>query len=320
MRLALIGYGNIAKKHIEVFKHFGVNIIASCNRSEAGNVAAKEEAGIRKTYTNYIEMAEKEAPDAILVCVTFDKIYEVTKALIPLKIPLLIEKPAGTSVAELLDLIALKNKYETIVQVALNRRHYSIFNTAINDMGGIQNLTSMSIEWSENPIRAIEKKNYTESMAAKLIYANSIHGLDTLLHFPGVPVEEQIITKNFDGKFRCQMQLSGLTGSGKLIHFNSSWDNPVPWRIVMTSAGIRYVFAPLETCVKLDSNGTETILEADSFDKQFKAGFYTQAKHFMQIISEKRVHHEHDLDSCISGMVIAEKFYKKLFQDKSTQL
>src|SRR5687768_10258193 len=114
MKLALIGYGNIAKKHIEVFRALGCEIVASCNRSEAANAMAKMEGCIPSTYRNYFEMIEKEQPDAILNCVSFDKIYETTLDLLPLKIPLFIEKPAGTPVAELEHLIKIQKEYGTL--------------------------------------------------------------------------------------------------------------------------------------------------------------------------------------------------------------
>ncbi len=313
MKIALIGYGNIAKKHLEVFRFLGCDFVASSNRSEAGNAKALAEGGIPKTYTDFVKMAETESPDAILVCASFENIFSISSMLIPLGIPLLIEKPAGTSVDELNELIELKDKHQTPVQVALNRRHYSIFHSAIADMGGIQELTAMSIEWSENPVKVMQAKGYSAEQTAKLVYGNSIHGIDTLLHFAGNTAEDFILTKNIDGNFRCHMQMSGLSQSGKLIHFQSSWDNPVPWRIVMSSKNKRYVFAPLESCLKTEADGTQTTIQPETFDQQFKAGFYLQAKHFIDIVSANKIHHAHDLDSCIPGMVLAEKFYNGLF-------
>lgn len=313
MRIALIGYGNIAKKHLEVFRHLGCEIVASCNRSEAGNKLAHEEGAIPHTYTNMIEMLDIEKPDAIIVCVSFDQIYTVSKVLIPYKIPMLIEKPAGTSVTELEELTDLTEKHGTIVQVALNRRHYSVIQQALKDMGGTDKITSVSIEWSEDPDKGIRTRKYTDKQVEQLIYANSIHGIDTLLYLAGTLAEESIYTKKIDSKFRCMMQLSGISNTGKLIHFSSSWNNFVPWRIVISATDSRYVFAPLETCIKYNSVSEPINIEPHAYDVQFKAGFYEQAKHFLQIIAENKVKHDHDLDSCLPGMKLAEKFYTKIF-------
>ncbi|MBT6434016.1 MAG: hypothetical protein HOK28_13030, partial [Deltaproteobacteria bacterium] len=46
MRIGIVGYGNIARKHIEVFRALGCEIAASCNRSEAGRERAQQEGQI----------------------------------------------------------------------------------------------------------------------------------------------------------------------------------------------------------------------------------------------------------------------------------
>src|SRR5690606_13233774 len=97
MKLVLIGYGNIARRHIEVFRSLGVEISASCNRSASGNDLARSEGGIPKTYTDFHEMIKTERPDRIIVCVSFWEMYRVLKEIIPYKIPVLVEKPTATS-------------------------------------------------------------------------------------------------------------------------------------------------------------------------------------------------------------------------------
>ena len=314
MRVCIVGYGNIAKKHIEVFQSQGATIVASCNRSEINNNLARQEAGIENTYTDVHEMIKKMKPDAIIVCVSTENIFNVTKELITTyRIPLLVEKPPGTSLQELNQLIELKNKYQVCVQVAVNRRHYSVIKNAITDMGGIDKITTVSIEWSENPDRAIKEKGYTFEKTSKLIYANSIHGIDTLIYLGGKLVNPTLITKNLDNRLRCHMSVVGISDQDKLLSFSSSWDNPVPWRIVITAENKRYVFAPLETCNVSDIKGNHYNIEPDENDKRFKAGFYEQAKHFIEISKNKSVKHHHDLDSCSNAMEISEKIYNKLF-------
>lgn len=314
MNIALIGYGNIAKKHIEVFRGLGATIVASSNRSERNNSLAKQEAGIPHTFTDFHEMIQQTKPDAIVVCVSAENVFKVTSELISTyNIPLLIEKPPGNSVEELNQLIRLKDKYNACVQVAVNRRHYSIINNAIKDIGGEENITSINIEWSENPTRVIKQKGYSDKQTAELIYSNSIHGIDTLLYFGGNLEVPNIITKNYDQMFRCHMHITGISETGKLLSFSSSWDNPVPWRIVLSAKDTRYVFAPLEQCVATKSDGTTYTIEPNEEDKKYKAGFYLQAQHFLDIAKSKTIKHPHDLNSCSNSMTIAEELFKKLF-------
>lgn len=307
MRIVLIGYGNIARKHLEVFRALECEVVASCNTSERGNLAAQQEGGIPKTYTNYLEMVECERPDAIINCVSFDHIYDVTRQLLPYKIPLLIEKPAGTSVRELQDLINLQQKYQTIVQVALNRRHYSVFDKALTDMGGGQNLQLINLEWSENPHKVKVTKNYSDEQVAKLLYGNTIHGIDLLNWISGGILNHQVFVRK-QPDFLWNMTLAGTTNHGVPFNFSSTWANIVPWRLVLHSKRKRYEFAPLESCrVFSDGRIEPEWLTPSEEDQKFKAGFYIQAKEFIRSIETNQS--IHSLMSCFSSMKITEEFY-----------
>ncbi len=313
MKLAIIGFGNIAIKHLEVANYLCIDVVASCNRSEQGNQLAKAH-GIAHTYTDYHVMIETEKPDALLVCVSFEYIFTVCKSLIPYQIPILLEKPAGTCMDELLQLIEAANTMGTKVQVAMNRRHYDIVHQAIAHAGGKDKITAVDIEWSETPIRLLEQKGYTPEQVAKIIYGNSIHGIDMATYFGGSIENPQIQTKSFGDRFRWYMQFSGMSQEGRLVSFRSSWDHPVPWKMVMSAEGKRYVFAPLETCKVFLTDQKEPIdLAAADTDLTMKAGFVGQMKAFKNLVELPRFENHHDLSSCIPSMEIAEAFYRDLY-------
>ena len=76
-RICLIGFGNIARKHIEVLRALGCEIVASCNRNLEHNRLAEAEAGIPQTFTSYSDMIRRVKPDGVLVCVSFWNNYQV---------------------------------------------------------------------------------------------------------------------------------------------------------------------------------------------------------------------------------------------------
>lgn len=313
MNTVIIGFGNIAIKHLEVAILLGIEVIASSNRSSAGNDLAKE-YGIAKTYTNYIEMIETEKPDSIIVCVSFEHLFSVCKSLIPFKIPILLEKPAGTSLNELYQLIELAKTFDTKVQVAMNRRHYSNIKKAIEHAGGWSQITAVDVEWSETPIKLLEQKGYSEEQVAKIIFGNSIHGIDMATFFGGEIESPSIITNSFGEPFRWYMQFSGKSQDGKLVSFCSSWDHPVPWKLVLSAKGKRYVFAPLETCKVYYTHQKEVEeIKIDDVEKVYKAGFVSQMNAFKNLIESPQFENIHSLESCIPAMEIAEKFYKNLY-------
>lgn len=317
-RICLIGYGNIARKHIEVLRALGCEIVASCNRSEKGNIAAKDEGGVPVTYTNYMEMVEKEKPDGIVNCVNHNNIFAITKELIPIGIPLLVEKPAGTSVKELQELIKLQEEYGTPVQVALNRRHYSVFENAIQNIGGKENIDMISVEWSERPLRAKEDKDYTDAMVEDILIGNSIHGID-LLNFlsGGIDKYNSYTSSKEIGYYHWNMAFSGVSKLGTLVNFTNSWGSPVPWRVLIYSKGKRFEFAPIENCKVLSQNAEDNVeITADDYDNTYKAGFYNQAKNFLEISKNKDSVNQHSLASSLRSMEIAEELLVNLKNER----
>ena len=317
MRVCLIGYGNIAKKHVDAFRALGAEIVASCNRSDSKNKLATEESGINKTYTNYLKMIEVEKPDAIINCVSFEHIYTVTKDLIPLGIPLLIEKPAGLSVIETTELIELQKQFGTKVQVALNRRHYSIIQQAISEIGGRDKIEMINLEWSENPLKTKQKKGFSDLLIAQHLYANSIHGIDMLDYFSGGISEYNSYCSSSNGYFNWHMAFSGKSKTGKLVNFTSSWGSPVPWRLVVFGNNKRLEFAPLETCKIFSDNEPNLLtLVPEKYDSELKAGFYLQTKSFIDLVTSNLINNDHSLESTLSSMAIAENLYNKLYIGK----
>ena len=118
---------------------------------------------------------------------------------------------------EITELINDQKHYGTPVQVALNRRHYSIFHKAIEDAGGIDQVRAISVEWSENLSKIKDKNGFSDEMISKYIFANSLHGIDMLLHFGGVLDKSHILTQNDGDFFRWRMNLLGKTTENKTL-------------------------------------------------------------------------------------------------------
>lgn len=281
-RLVLIGYGNIARMHIQVFRELGADIVASCNRSEEKNTLAKTESLIPKTYTDIHKMIDMERPDGIIICVSFWQMYSVLKEVIPYRIPILAEKPTATSWELHLELLTLSQQYGTPVMVGLNRRHYSVLSKALAIAGGRDSVTSVLVEWSESPNHLQVNRKLTDEQIRSYIFGNSIHGIDLMLWIGGEIINPAIVASELGDPFRWMMSVSGKSNRGGICNFVSSWDNPVPWRVSFASKGKYFVMAPLEKCIVVkegDRNPVE--IEADEIDKRFKAGFFKQAELFI---------------------------------------
>jgi predicted dehydrogenase len=284
MRIGIVGYGNIARKHIEVFRALGCEIAASCNRSEAGRERAQQEGQILAVYSDIDKMLQDANLDGVLCCASFTQLYETACKIIPTQTPVLIEKPPGLSMVELAKLESLATEYNTPVMVGMNRRHYSVVERAVEDMGGLDAVTSVSVQWSEDYRRFLER-GYSLEEASKLIFANSLHGLDLLTYFAGHFEAPQALVKKFSEPLGVTMSLSGISDRGVLGHFNSTWNSPGRWRLDVCTNDRRYIFAPLESC-RVQEVGVkgERIIEPAERDTLYKAGFFKQAELFCELV------------------------------------
>lgn len=309
-KLALVGYGNIARKHLEVFRELGCEMVASCNRSEAGRAQAHKEGGIPRTYSNISEMLEREQPAGVLCCASYHSMFDVARQILPAGIPTLLEKPPGLSMEEAKMLAEMARESKAPVMVGVNRRHYSVLRSAIEDAGGLGAITAVIVEWSEVPRSFLERGDPLEAVK-KLVFANTLHALDTMTYLAG-PIPNALITGIDLGQpLRWQMALQGISERAVMVSFTSTWDSPARWRISFCSPGKRYEFAPLESCYVLeDGRSGKRRLDPEEVDRRFKPGFYRQAQEFLRLIRTGSTSGDFSIESVLPAMDLAERLTK----------
>ena len=310
-KIVLIGYGKIASHHLRVLRALKHDVIASCNRSDSGNMLAKSDGEIKRTYSDYMQMINEINPDGIIVSVSFENIYGVTKDIIPFGIPILLEKPSGLSLNEHKSLVNLAKEHKTPVQIGLNRRHYSIYHSMMdflkNNKGKIN---SILVEWSENPLHLIKSGVKVKDLP-KIIFANSIHGIDLMRQFTG-PIENfNIQTQILGEPARWIINVSGESEKGVIFNFNSSWDNPVPWRVSLYGANKRFLLKPLEKCTYIKNVGDPEIeIKPKWYDLKYKAGFYKQMRGYLNLLNGKE--NICEIESATNSVEIAQKIFNKI--------
>lgn len=288
-RLGLVGYGRIAPKHLEVFRALGCEWAACCDHTEANRRRAVESGDFRTTYASVGEMLKADKIDGIIVCPSFDQVYDVAAEAMPFGVPMLLEKPPGTRHEQCRRLQDLAEKHRTPIMVGLNRRRYSVVERAIADAGGRDNITAVFIEWSEDPWYLRDKRKFRPEQVAGWIYGNSLHGLDLLTFLAGDIAQPTVHARNFGEPCRWMMALQGVSDRGVLASFHSTWDSPSRWRVVFCTPHRRYTFAPLESCSVMERDAKEPrTIEPDEIDRQFKPGFHPQAVSFLQMIADRK--------------------------------
>ncbi len=126
IRIGIIGAGNIAFEHLKVIQDLNdVSVVGITSRTltKAQNLAEKFE--IDTVYDSVDDLLEGCTLDGIMVLVSANEIYNVTSMLLPIRIPVFLEKPPGLTPDETKRLVVLAEKYNTKnigEKVALNRK------------------------------------------------------------------------------------------------------------------------------------------------------------------------------------------------------
>jgi predicted dehydrogenase len=286
--IAIVGFGDIARKHVAAMRALGAKVVAAANRSPEGRRKAEQDGGIERTYADAQTMVERERPDGVLVSASVLSQFEVVRNLIPYGVPLLVEKPPAVSLEDWNSLRGQIEARRLPVMVAMNRRYYSVYERALERMGGVEAVTAVTVEWSEDPQKMLGLGHPAE-MIPLLNFSTSIHGLDLLVFFSGTPRHPEIWGRNLDSSgnsFRWQMCFHGQTERGAYARFESSWDVPGRWRVVVDAPNVRMVSAPLETAVLYARGKTPETIEPSVEDQQFKPGFYGQAAAFLKLVRD----------------------------------
>jgi len=311
VRLALVGYGRIAPKHIEVFRALGAEVVASANRSAESRAKAENEGQIPRTFSSIREMIETVRPDGVLVMPSSPQVAATAREVLPFGLPTLLEKPPGYSLAEMDELTALATQHETPTMIGLNRRHYGIVERALEEVGGPANITSVLVEWSEDPRHVLQR--LTPEDVKRMTFSHTLHGLDLLTHFAGPIESPNIVARAFPGApFRWVMAMQALSTRGAVASFTSTWDAPAKWRVSFTVADRRYLFAPLETCTVFERGKPDRTIEPPEHDVRFKPGFYAQARRFLDVVATKTVPPEYALASARPSMVRGDALTRAL--------
>ena len=252
-------------------------------------------------------MLDREKPDGVIVCPTFDQVFPVAKGHGSAADCGVAGKTDRNVAGRIRRAVPAGGGISGPQMVGLNRRHYSVVNRAVADAGGPATARAVLIDWSEDPAH-LRRKGFTDEQISRWVFSNSIHGLDLMTHLAGSVDGPQILATPGDGPLDWYMSLSGVSERGALVNFRSSWGSPGRWRVNLCTPGRRYVFAPLETCEVWERGAAEPrAILPDAFDARFKPGFYAQAQLFLETIDNGQPPVGNDLESARPAMTLAEQ-------------
>tara|TARA_B100001123_G_C15284980_1_gene1015302 strand:- start:374 stop:1318 length:945 start_codon:yes stop_codon:yes gene_type:complete len=283
LKIAIIGAGTITLKHLEVLEKIkNISLVGITSRTIAKASKLAKKFNIENTYKNIEDLIAKSKPDALIILVSADQIFKITKKIIIYKIPFFIEKPPGLSPEQTKILANLTTKRNISNMVGYNRRFYSVFHKGLDIIKRHGKLLSISIEGHERFWKIADQLN--SNIRSNWIYANSSHTIDLLRFFAGEPKKILSLKKSYVEKKGDQFSSIIEFNSGVLGSYNSFWYSPGGWSVQLFGEGVTVEFKPLESAIWKDIYFKEHKIIPDTHDIIFKPGFYKQMKTFLKMI------------------------------------
>ena len=145
----------------------------------------RDQFGYRVASKNLGTALERAQPDAIVCTVQPSSTAALVKSLLPLGIPLFIEKPPGVSLAEAVSLAAASQVSKALTFVAFNRRF-------------IPSLVRLKRWAMEHSVRIAHAEMLrTDRMEPEFAIATGIHVLDSIRFLLGNPTEIEVRRRKY---------------------------------------------------------------------------------------------------------------------------
>ena len=305
LAINIIGAGKIAHEHVKAINLVeGMSVSGVYSRTKKTTSEFAEKYNVRHFLD--INGVIESAPDGIIIAVSADQVFHLSKTLLPFKIPLLIEKPPGLSISEIKILAQLAKENGTLNMVGLNRRHMSHFHKGIEKIKNYGPLFGIVIEGHERLWQLRDKID--KKILDNWIFANSIHTIDLIRFFGGEVSQQLSFHQSFSNEFKDQLYSLFKMENNCLASYASNWHSPGSWSVKLMGHGISAVFSPLEEGYTIDKNFHKEEIPLSKFDKAIKPGFYNQMKAIQGLININSLEWPSvDLESSMKSYEIASK-------------
>jgi predicted dehydrogenase len=320
VRIGVIGAGGIAVKHLEVLDAVpGATLagITSRTRSRAESLAAR--FGGAPVFDDAESLVREARPDALMVLVSVDQIYDTVRSAMRFRLPVFIEKPAGLTPGESAHLAQLAESLGLRTMVGYNRRHYSIFRTGLDIVSSRGPLMGVLVEGHERMAAVRRAGKHPQQVLASWLYANATHTIDLLRFFGGEAKEVHCLTHRYREPLGDQFGALVEYESGAMGHYVSHWLSPGGWRVVLYGDGISVEFKPLESGRWTDESGEAHEIAPSPEDQRFKPGFFGQMQAFCNLVRDPDARSPEDLAGAHRTMLLAERMAQAAVDRPSVQ-
>lgn len=198
MKTAIIGFGVIGSVHKNVLNKLGENLVAVCDANERKTAGLSE-----RTYTDYIEMFEKEKPDVVHVCTPHYLHAEMITEALSRGISVLCEKPLCIKKEDIPRIIKAERESKGILGVCHQNR-YNASNAYVKEYLKDKEIVSAhgTVVWKRDAAYYAQDawRGKKETEGGGVLINQAFHTLDLMQWFCGMPEKVTARTDNLSLK------------------------------------------------------------------------------------------------------------------------
>lgn len=316
VRLAVIGAGNIAPKHLEaVTGHPLARAVGVFSRTRGEAEALAGRFAIPVVADSAQDLVERARPDALMILVSPENMFEVSVQALDFGLPLFLEKPVALTVDQARGLRDLALERKVPVQVGYNRRHYSIFHKGLQVIREHGPLYGIQVEGHERFFKVRPSGLFSEESLRAWLHVNATHTIDLLRFFGGEPETVHALASAFKEPGGDQFAAALRFPGGTVATYTANWHSPGGWRATLYGEGVTVDFKPLEKGIWTDTAFVSHDIEPEAWDRDYKPGFYGQLDAFLGAVRSGLVDApSQDLDGTLKTMILAETLVRDLYR------
>lgn len=290
LRVAVIGAGNIAQRHLQVLTaHPGCAVVLLCDLDPVTRAETAKRFEIPEQVETTNAVVRRDDVDAVFVPVSVTAMAAVATAFLQAGLPTFLEKPPGLYSADTALLAELAERRGAIAMVGLNRRYYASHLAVQQRLARHMPLATVTVEAHEDLARlpgrwrARRGSEIPAVVLRRWAVANGIHALDLLRFFGGEVAEvHSPVQARFEQEFPDAHTAVVRFANGTHGRALMDWMAPGNHRFELRGVGVRATSQPGFGTTMLAQRGeAEVRLEPDADDHAFKPGFWKQDSAFL---------------------------------------
>lgn len=293
VKVGFIGAGGLAtSKHYPSIRDMeDADIVGLSDLVKERRDQAAEKFNVENTFSDYKEMIEKTAPEAVYIVMPPHILYDIAAHCLKLGLHVFIEKPPGVTKGQTLQMAKLAEKSGSLTMTGFQRRFSPLLVEAkkkVDQRGGVTQCQANFFKYSPGA------GSYYQG-AIDILTCDAIHAVD-ILRWMGGDVKKvvSIVSKLFcddPNRFCALMEFE----SGAAGYLSTNWiSGKRIYGVEMHGKGI-IAFADPEADAKIYTEGNKEaeVILAESMtgekdpDSYKNTGFFHEDRHFIDCIKSK---------------------------------